>query len=241
LAGAKEEQQMEVAIRSHAGVKSSGEQHPGPSLVALALVATALFVSSLVVTGFFTEQASAVRLAAVLQLGGAIVFGNFAAATASRLWFLGVRAAGVQIALFGGIAAAVFAVLSSLLQWVLTQPEITTDSGVIHLQHLLVFAMGVGHIVAAGLLLAGASLAGGVTELLPRWLMWLGPVLAAIAELSTLTLLLPGAAYRLPVGRLGTFIWMLAVGACLPKSLADAERARRSRHEPHVLAGAHSR
>ena len=43
--------------------------------------------------------------------------------------------AGVQIALFGGIAAAVLAALSCLMQWVLTQPEITTDAGLL-LVHL---------------------------------------------------------------------------------------------------------
>jgi hypothetical protein len=146
----------------------------------------------------------------------------------------------VHIALFGGIAAAVLALLSALLQWVLTLPEVSTDPGVIHLLHLLFFAMGgVGHVAATGLLLVGVSLAAGITELVPRWVMWLGLALGGIAALATLTLLVPEAAYLLPVARFGTFIWMIGVGACLPKSLAEAERVRRSRHEPRALAGAH--
>jgi hypothetical protein len=257
---------MKVPIRS-AGEESSGNadspetEHQGPPLLALALVVTVLFLGSLITTalmthgghlpspfeparttaGFFAEQAAAVRLSAFLQLGAAIVLGNFAAATASRLRFLGIHAAGVQIALFGGIAAALLAALSCLLQWVLTQPEITIDPGVIHLVHLALFAFGgIGHVAAAGLLLAGASLAAGISGLLPRWLMWLGLTLAAVSELATFTLIVREAAYLLPIARFGTLVWMIAVGACLPKSWAEAERTRRANQAQPVIARAHS-
>jgi hypothetical protein len=257
---------MEIPIRS-ADAESSGDaddreaEHLGPPLLALAIVVTVLFLGSLVTTalmthgghlpspfeparmtaGFFAEQAAAVRLSAFLQLGAAIVLGNFAATGASRLRFLGVRVAGVQIALFGGIAAAVLAALSCLLQWVLTQPEITMDPGVIHLVHLALFAFGgIGHVAAAGLLLAGVSLAAGITELLPRWVMWLGLALAVISELATFTLIVHEAAYLLPIARFGTLVWMIAVGACLPKSLAEAERTRRAHQQQPMVARAHS-
>ena len=40
-----------------------------------------------------------------------------------------------------------------------------------------------------GLFIAGVSVTGGLHKLIPRWLMWLGIVVAAAGELSSLTLL----------------------------------------------------
>jgi hypothetical protein len=69
-----------------------------------------------------------------------------------------------------------------------------------------------------GLLLAGASVPALLGRLLPKPLAWLGLALAAIAELSWLSLLLPGAAYLLPAARFPAFIWILGTGALLPRS-----------------------
>jgi hypothetical protein len=231
-------------------------EHGGPSLLLLAIIAGALFAGGLAATmtalmtsplgvagetmGALPEQAAAMRLSALLQLGGAIVLGIFTAAGVSRLRFLGLDMAPVQIAFFGGIAAAIFALLSALIQWVLTMPGITMDLGVIRLFQLLVLAVGgVGHVAAMGLLLAGISLAGGLAGLLPRWLMWFGLALAVLSELATLTLLLPGAGYLFPIARFGTLIWMIAIGACLPKSLTESDRARHASQEEPILARAH--
>jgi hypothetical protein len=57
-----------------------------------------------------------------------------------------------------------------------------------------------------------------VGRLLPKWLAWLGLALAAVAELSWLSLIVPGAAYLLPAARFPAFVWILAVGALLPRS-----------------------
>jgi hypothetical protein len=46
--------------------------------------------------------------------------------------------------------------------------------------------------------------------------MWFGVILAVIAELSTLTLLVDGAAFLLPLARFPAFIWILAVALTLP-------------------------
>ncbi len=82
---------------------------------------------------------------------------------------------------------------------------------------LLAFAMGgPGHVVPLELLLAGVSITGGLTRQLPRWVMWFGLVLAAFAELSTLTLLLDQAAFLLPLARFPAFIWIICVALTLP-------------------------
>jgi hypothetical protein len=226
-------------------------EHRSPPLLALAIVITALFVGGLVLmavltrgehipspfdptstsTSFFSDFGSAVRLNAFLQLGAAIVFGNFVASVVSRLRFFGLRMAGLNIALFGGIAAASFALLASLLMWVLTQIDPIGNRELIHALHLTLFAIGgIGFVAASGPFMAGVSLAGGLSGLLPRWLMWLGLGLALVSELATLTLVTPAAVYLLPLSRFGSFVWLIGVGATLPRSHDEAHADATSPH-----------
>jgi hypothetical protein len=224
-------------------------RHAGPPLILPGVVFMGLFVSSLVgwavMTGgapyprpfgdagdvrSFAEHATAVRVMAFLQFGAAIPLGIFTATLASRFRFLGVEVAGVSIALFGGIAASIFLAVSALTQWVLGSPGVADGASDARLLQLLAFASGgPGHVVPLGLLLVGASITGGVTRLLPRWLMWFGIVLAAFAELSTLTLILEPAAFLLPLARFPAFIWILCVAVMLP--------SRRSVSSPALRAG----
>lgn len=223
-----------------------GRRHAGPPLALPGLSFVGLFVGSLIVgaimTGgvpppipfgatdeslrYFVDHAAAVRVAAFLQFGAAIPLGLFTATVVSRLHFLGVHAAGVTIALFGGITASCFLAASGLIQWVLSSPGVAETVNNARVLQLLVFATGgPGHVVPLGLLMAGVSIAGGVTRLLPRWVMWFGIVLAIAAELSTLTLISERAAVFLPLARFPAFIWILGVAFTLP-----------SRREPSGLA-----
>jgi hypothetical protein len=200
-------------------------------------VYTAVFLASLVLTGlltagehfpspfapsassfdFFSRHPLAVRWSAFLQLGAAVPLGLFTATVASRLHFLGVRAAGATIALFGGIAAAVFLALSAVVQWTLSWPDVLAAAGVARALQLMAFAAGgPAHVMALGILLAGVSVTGGLHRLLPRWMMVAGLVLAAVAELSWLCLVLPPASYLLPLARFPGFAWLIVAGALLP-------------------------
>ena len=60
--------------------------------------------------------------------------------------------------------------------------------------------------------------------LLPRSLAWGGLVIAVLAELATLVLSWPEAAVVLPIGRFTGFIWLIVVGALLPKRRTDRRR-----------------
>jgi hypothetical protein len=220
--------------------------HKSPPLLVLAIVSAALFVASIVATAvmtsgghlpspyengssawFFSDHADAVRVAAFLQLGAAIVLGLFAAVAVSRLRFFGVGAAGVSIALFGGVAGSVFAASSALVQWALVSMDPTTLPALSSGFQWLYFALGgPGHVALTGLLVAGVSVSGALAGLLPRSILWAGVVLAAIAELSTLVLILPGAVFLLPLARFFTFAWMIAVGAMLPKSKRALDDSR---------------
>lgn len=214
-----------------------GRRHAGPPLALPGLSFVGLFVGSLVagaiMTGgmpppipfdataeslrYFVDHAAAVRVAAFLQFGAAIPLGLFTATVVSRLHSLGVHAAGVTIALFGGVAASCFLAASGLAQWVLSSPGVAETVTNARVLHLLIFATGgPGHIVPLGLLIAGVSVAGGLTRLLPRWLMWFGVLLAIAAEVSTLTLISERAAVLLPIARFPAFIWILGVAFTLP-------------------------
>ncbi len=212
-------------------------EHRGPSLVAVGSVFASLFIASLAVgtamaggehfpspfapetatAAYFAQHAQAVAAAAFLQFGAAIPLGIYTATVASRLQFLGLRAAGVFIALFGGLAASFFLALSALTQWVLAQPG---TSGAVHTLYWFAFATGgPGHVVPLGLLVAGVAVSAGLTMRLPRWMMIFGLVVAAVAELSSLSLIVPAAAWLLPLARFPALVWIVCAGALLPRRM----------------------
>lgn len=217
--------------------------HRGPSLLIVAAVYVALFLASVIVptamaggqhfpspfgpshenASYFVEHAGAVRLAAFLQLGSAMPLGIFAASASSRLQFLGMRVAGTQIALFGGVAASVLLAFCACVEWVLAQSALPAGSDFLRPLHLLTFAIGgPGYVATFGLLVAGLSVAAGLQGFAPRWLMGLGVVIAALAELSTLVLVSPALAILVPIARFSGFAWMICMGAVLPKGRAVA-------------------
>ena len=218
--------------------------HRGPSLGALGVVFVSLFATSLVAPGvmtggarfptpyepvalaqdYFSRYAEVIRIAAFLQFGAAIPLGIFTATVTSRLRFLGMRVAGVDIALFGGFAASIFLALSAGAGWALSQPGIATEAGATRALQLLGFATGgPGHVAALGLLLAGVSVPSAFAKLIPRWLVWLGLIVAAICELSALSLVFPIAGILLPLGRFPAFIWLIGAGFTMTRSRARRE------------------
>jgi hypothetical protein len=131
----------------------------------------------------------AVRLCAFLQFGAAIPLGVFTASIASRLEFLGVRAAGVPIDLFGGIATAVTMIAASSALWVMSQPGIVEDRAVLQALYWLVQGLGgVGFSVPFGILAAGITIPAAVMKLIPKWVAILGIAIAICGEVSWLYL-----------------------------------------------------
>ncbi|MGO4294999.1 hypothetical protein [Chitinophaga sp. RAB17] len=214
------------------------EQHRGPNPGALAIVYTTLFIASLIIFGVLSHGAAfprpngsltdaqqvflrfpdAIKFNALFQFGAAIPLGLFTATVTSRLSFLGVNASGVSIAMFGGITASVFITISSLCGWIMAQPGIADEVHILHAVQLLSFASGgIAHIVALGLLMAGISVPCLLGRYTPKWVAWSGLVLAGIAELSTLSLVIPAAGYLLPLARFGSYIWLISTGFTLTK------------------------
>lgn len=211
----------------------------GPPLGILAVVFTALFVAGVAVStamagghtypspfsdatailAYFHDHRGAAAVNGFFQLGAAIPLAIYAATVSARLRTLGIQAPGATIAQVGGVLAAAFLALSGLVSWVLSRPEIGTDPALVRALHDLGFATGgVGHVVPLGLLLAGIAVPGWLVRLIPRWLAFAGLGIAAVAELSTLSLLVQNLSYLLPVARFTALAWLIAVGFLLPRT-----------------------
>jgi len=221
---------------------STGVRHQGPNLGMLATIFTVLFNAGLycvvsfsvgkphfpgpwesaqTITTYFQEHSSAVLICAFLQFGASIPLGIFTGTVVSRLRFLGVRAAGPYIALFGGLATSFNLAVSALVLWVMAYPGVAQDAAVLRALYYVSFAFGgVGYSVPLGLLMAGVSIPAAVMKLLPKWLVVLGLVLAVVGELSWFNLVFPNALFLIPLTRFPGFIWLMAVGFKLPKSTA---------------------
>jgi hypothetical protein len=175
------------------------------------------------IAAFFQTRPTAVRICAFLQFGAAIPLGIFAASIASRLQFLGSRAAGVSIALFGGFATAVTMMASSIALWVMTQPAIAENHAVLQGLYWLAQGFGgAGFSVPFGILVAGVTIPAAFMRLIPKWLVALGIAVAICGELSWLYLMVPGALPLVPLARFPGFVWIMAVGLALPDSLERA-------------------
>jgi hypothetical protein len=225
----------------------TGARHRGPHPGFVAVVFTLLFCAGLyqvvsftgklhfpgpwepasVIVSYFQARPTAVLLCAFLQFGAAVPLGIFTATMVSRLRFMGIRVAGAEIALFGGLATSFTVAASALILWVMAYPGIAQDAGVLRALYYLMFAFGgPGFSVPFGLLMAGVSISAGLTKLLPKWIAVLGIVLAVAGELSWFSLVLPQALFLIPLTRFPGFVWMIAAGFALPSSIAGQDSMR---------------
>jgi hypothetical protein len=81
-------------------------------------------------------------LCAFLQFGSAVPLGIFTMSMVARLKYLGVRAAGADLALFGGLATAMGLVISSCILWAMTYPGIAQDANLLHALYRVSFGIG---------------------------------------------------------------------------------------------------
>jgi hypothetical protein len=177
------------------------------------------FAAAEVVRVFFAQNPAAVRVSNFFLFTSAIPFGIFAVTMVSRLRFLGVRAAGTNIALFGGLTATNALIVSGLSGWVLSLPEVTTSAAVVKAVCFLSFLSGgPAYAVGFGLLAAGVSVTSYFTGLLPRWVVALGMVTAVAGEFSCLSLLAYPANFLIPITRYLGLIWMMVAAVKLTRS-----------------------
>ncbi|MFD7834601.1 hypothetical protein [Streptomyces sp. NPDC059761] len=224
--------------------RSRRDPQAGPPPGVLAVVFTALFLAGLVlstllaggdpfpspfdstdtVTSYFRDHTGAVRISGALQFAASVPLAIYAATVSARLHKLGVRAPGATIALAGGVLASAFLACSGLVTWVLSRPEVAAHADLVRALQYLAFGLGgPAHVVLLGLLIAGIAVPGLLAGLLPRAFAVAGLTVAAVAELSTLVLLVDGAALLLPVARFAGLLWLIAAGFLLPRRRVRTE------------------
>src|SRR3954453_11690291 len=220
----------------------------GPHLGALGLISLGLTFASLAtaalladgpahvspfaptaqIVDYYRQNGTAARVSATLLFGSAVPLGIFAATVYTRLLRLGVRVPGPSIGFFGGITASLTLMVSAMAGWVLGRPEIGGDAAVTHALAFLAFLTGgVGFVVGLGLLVAGVAVPALVLRLAPRWLAWAGLLIAAVCELSFLSMAFQPVQVLLPVGRYAGLLWLIGVGFLLPTSRPTARVGRR--------------
>lgn len=204
------------------------------SLISMALISggstiTSPFGDTEDVTAFFTDHGFAARFGSMLQLGSAIPLGIYTATVYTRQRRLGIRVPGPGIGQFGGTAAAVLLAISAIITWTQGQPVVAANP---ELTHALAFASfgtgGFAHVLGLGLLVAGIAVPTLLLRLLPAGFAWIGLVVAALAELSFLTMVFEPVQFLIPIARFGALIWLVIAGFLLPSphsNTYDAQEA----------------
>jgi hypothetical protein len=210
----------------------------GPSLLLLVTFHLLIFVSGLVAAAvlrhgarfvtpfapaedlraFLALSPTAVRVSNFFLFGSAVPFGIFAVTTVSRLRYLGARVVGTNIALLGGLIATIALILSGIVGWILSVPDVLVSAPIVKMVSFLNFLLGgVVFAVGFGLLAAGVSVTCYFMRLLPRWLVAFGMLMALTGELSSLSLIAFPANFFIPITRYLGFIWMFSVAVALTK------------------------
>ncbi|MGI5129576.1 DUF4386 domain-containing protein [Pseudonocardia sp. CA-107938] len=171
------------------------------------------------IAAYIAGNPAALTVSAFFQFAAAVPLAIYAAVAYSRQRHLGVSAAGPAIGLVGGITSAAMLAASGLVTWVLALPAVSTAGGAVVLAlHGLMFATGgVGAVAFLGLLVAGVAVPGLLSGRLPRTFALVGIAIAAVAVLSTVSMLASGLAILLPLGRFPGLIWLIVAGVVLPR------------------------
>jgi hypothetical protein len=220
-------------------------RHAGPHLGMLAIVYTVLFNAGLcavsafgipfgvkepywpgpwepasVIVSYFQTHSTAALTCMFLQFGALIPLGIFAASIVSRLRFLGITAAGPNIALFGGLMTVFDSAAAGFTTWAMIHPGVTQDVPLTTALYYLSYAFGgPGYSVPMGLLIAGVCISAGLRKLLPKWIVIFGLLLAIAGELSWFNLVFPKVLFLIPLVRFPGFIWLIATGFTLPRAV----------------------
>lgn len=200
--------------------------HPGiVGAVSLALVIASLLVAAPMggspsfgsLAGAPQDQyGTAMQWSAMLLLGSAVPLGILAATLYSHLRGQGFRVPGPAIALFGGIVASSILMLSALVTWTLSHEAIASDPRLARASELLAQSSGgVAHTLGLGLLVAGIAVPGLLGRMLPAPLPWAGLVVAAICEVSVLSLVIAPLGFLALLGRFAALVWLVVIGFAL--------------------------
>jgi hypothetical protein len=176
---------------------------------------------------FFQQHSGAAQLSAFLTIAATAPLAVFTAVATARVRTLGQDVPGRIISQIGGTAAASMLALAGVATLAATQTHVADSPASIRVLYGMTFAAGgPAFVLFSGLLLAGISVTGIITRILPRAVAWGGLAIAFVSELASVSAAWDGMDVLLPIGRFGGLVWMVAVGLTLPATRRDL-RVRR--------------
>src|SRR4029077_17455906 len=205
----------------------------GPPLLAPALAYGALLIASVAVwigapqagasaastLSYAQTHTGQMHVEALLVFGAALPLAIWPPTVYRRLRTVGVTAPGAVIGLASGILAATSLAVSGLVTWVAADTAHIVSPALAKVLSDLSFAAGAaGFVVPFALLIAGVAVPSLILRLPPRPPASGGLAVAAIAMVSTLTLLTSALDFTLPIGRFGGLIFIVAASVLLPTS-----------------------
>jgi hypothetical protein len=237
---------MTATLATDAG--PSVEREPGSSLAGSALVSAVLFAASLVVgvifagspysspfgddatlRAFYTDHATLLQWVAFLQFGSAIALAVFTGVLVARLRKVAPGfPALAYTAAAGGVMAALFLGLNSVVQWSMSHQGVIESDEVRRGLHYLFFGLGgFAHVASIGVLVGAVSIVALRARLLPRWLVVVSLVVAVLALASPFTFVTESTTLLIPLGRFPALLWQVAVAFMLPAVARSSVRRGR--------------
>jgi hypothetical protein len=234
---------MTVAPATQRSQAQTRRPQSGPPLLAPVLAFAALTVAYVAVNSstphpdasgatvlhYARTHATTIKVGALLLFSSAVPLALCAAIFYRRLRALGVTAPGSAITLVGGVLAAGATTLSAMFSW--TGGRLPADASPAlarALADLSFLSGGPGYVVMYALFVAGISVTGLMSGLLPRAVTWTGLVLAVVGMVAELTLVSSGFSYLLPVVRFGGTLWVVFVAALMPRTRPRTTSARQT-------------
>lgn len=169
------------------------------------------------VARYYAENRAAVLAAGSLQVLSSLALFAFASrVTAFVNSAVGRGGALARAVSGGGVLAATLLLTSALLGLVLALADGELGLGLVGtLRRANFLTGGTLHVASLGLLVGAGSIAARRAKAVPRWVPWLGIAAAALAIASLASLVWFPATYLIPLGRLLSFVWCVAVGLVL--------------------------
>lgn len=180
---------------------------------------------------YFVDNTAEVRALSYFHTLAALALLGFAAYLQTVLRRDGAERSGLPaLAAAGGVAAAVFLLLSAVFYRVLSEPVVAEDAALAHAMLLGSYLAGGPAISVPLTLLIGATVPSALRgRLLPPWLGWLGIAAVAVSGASALTMVGPTDNRSVIYGILLAaavigFAWLVAASLVLTRRHPPVER-----------------
>ncbi len=165
---------------------------------------------------YYSENQAAVLASGSLQILSSLALLVFAFRVAAFVRRIAVqRGMPSGSVLTGGALAAALLMVSALLSWMLVLVAPGGLALIATLRDLNFITGGAAHVASLGVFVGATSIFSLRRKAFRRWVPWLGIVASALSFLSLASLAWFPATFLIPIGRLLSFVWTIAVSLSL--------------------------